>query len=58
MITILDRAGLERVARECYALITDEYERAMRTPLERHRPPPDRSDGSRGASRAARWPPI
>jgi CRP-like cAMP-binding protein len=33
MITILDRGGLERAACECYALITDEYERAMRTPL-------------------------
>jgi CRP-like cAMP-binding protein len=33
MITILDRAGLERATCECYALITDEYERAMRTPL-------------------------
>jgi CRP-like cAMP-binding protein len=32
-VTIIDRPGLERAACECYALITDEYERAIGTPL-------------------------
>jgi CRP-like cAMP-binding protein len=41
-MTILDRSTLEATACECYRNITDEFERALRTPLRRaadgHRP--------------------